>query len=449
MAREKSRRAILVGSCVAIAGCTSEGDDDIQDSDGDGVIDSEDYAPNDPDVQEKSDLQSNTDTITPSPTDQPATKSTETPTRTPAATETPTPTESPTPTSTPSPTPTPTSLVVDDEYWTDQSRITEYRYDQVSVRVDPDYPEPNHDSSRLYAGLWEFPRGDTVDAQLSEEFSQSDGPLDLTIEFDLGSLDSSSTYHIFTALVPGDVSSLDEIEWRDVTTIMETDPFKVQGDGRSIYRTEYASSISDDSGQNYQRDAIEGAYRLQFEGRTLGEDWSIYFFAWKSAHAEAVNRSRGRSRPEYVQYELTDGTGKELANLLKDEAEALGYTGREAIEFVIDWVQSLPYVPDDVSTGFDDYTKFIMETMCDMGGDCEDTSILLASILQAEAFNYDMVLIQPPGHMAAGIWQSDPEGYYWEYDGRKYSYIETTGQGWGIGDLPEDYQGERATVHQV
>jgi PGF-CTERM protein len=35
-------------------------EDDIQDSDGDGVIDSEDYAPNDPDVQEKSDLEDTT-----------------------------------------------------------------------------------------------------------------------------------------------------------------------------------------------------------------------------------------------------------------------------------------------------------------------------------------------------------------------------------------------------
>jgi hypothetical protein len=43
------------------AGCTDVlgGGNDIQDSDGDGVIDSEDYAPHDPDVQEKSDVQNN------------------------------------------------------------------------------------------------------------------------------------------------------------------------------------------------------------------------------------------------------------------------------------------------------------------------------------------------------------------------------------------------------
>ena len=35
-------------------------EDDLQDSDGDGVVDSEDYAPNDPEVQRKSDLQETT-----------------------------------------------------------------------------------------------------------------------------------------------------------------------------------------------------------------------------------------------------------------------------------------------------------------------------------------------------------------------------------------------------
>ena len=120
-----------------------------------------------------------------------------------------------------------------------------------------------------------------------------------------------------------------------------------------------------------------------------------------------------------------------------------------AKSIVIDFVQPLLYVPDDVSKGYDDYTKFIMETMPEMGGDCEDSSILLASILQSEAFNYDMILIQPPEHMAVGIWQSDPEGYYWELDGRTYSYIETTGQGWGVGDLPEEYEGDSARLHQV
>ena len=115
-----------------------------------------------------------------------------------------------------------------------------------------------------------------------------------------------------------------------------------------------------------------------------------------------------------------------------------------------DFVQHLPYVPDDVSTPYDDYTKFSAETLCELGGDCEDTAILLASVLQSAPFEYDMVLIQPPRHMAVGIYgKDDLPGYYWEKDGRKYYYIETTGVGWGIGDLPEEYEDASAYVIQV
>ena len=73
---------------------------------------------------------------------------------------------------------------------------------------------------------------------------------------------------------------------------------------------------------------------------------------------------------------------------------------------------------------------------------------MLCGILQSEPFNYDMVLIQPPGHMAAGIYGGDGlPRYYWELDGQKYYYIETTGVGWAIGDVPDEY--DTAHVYQV
>jgi hypothetical protein len=228
---------------------------------------------------------------------------------------------------------------------------------------------------------------------------------------------------------------------------METDPFVVTGG--ELERRGYEGQLDDDSGSNYTRDDVEGAYHLELTGRTLGREWAVEFFGYKSAHAQAQRRSRGRSRPEYVSFELTDGTAEELASLLHEEAMACEYSDYEAVEFVIDFVQALPYVPDDVSRGFDDYTKFIMETFLEMGGDCEDTAILLASVLEVEPFGYDMILIQPPGHMAAGIWQEDPDGWYWELDVRTYAYIETTGRGWGIGDCPEECQNTEEQLYQV
>jgi len=60
-----NRREYLRGSVglplVGVAGCLeNSAESDVQDSDGDGVIDSQDYAPSDPDVQAKSDVQGDT-----------------------------------------------------------------------------------------------------------------------------------------------------------------------------------------------------------------------------------------------------------------------------------------------------------------------------------------------------------------------------------------------------
>jgi len=72
MRRRKILKGTRIGIAASIAGCVGGfGGNDIQDSDGDGVIDSEDYAPNDPEVQEKSDIRTATPTPTPSPTPTP------------------------------------------------------------------------------------------------------------------------------------------------------------------------------------------------------------------------------------------------------------------------------------------------------------------------------------------------------------------------------------------
>ncbi|WP_169051795.1 hypothetical protein [Halorhabdus amylolytica] len=397
------------------------------------MIDSEDYAPNDPEVQEREDVLEAMTTVTSTPTE--------------TETETETATETETETATPTQTPEANTLSVDDEDWQDTSRIESYSSRSVSVTIDPDHPETDYDEAKVYAALHEFPKGAVIDETFTDRFDRTEQPsLTLTINADF--IDIDQKYYYIVALCPADIDT-DDPDFEKVTAVMQTDPFEFEDDEVTIERTEYDGSLDDDSGENYTRNEVEGAYKLELSGRTRGQQWTFNFFAYKDAHAAASQRSRGRSRPEYVSYELTEGTGGEIASLLKDEADKLGFEEFEAIEFVVDFVQSLPYVTDDVSTGYDDYTKFIIETLTEMEGDCEDTAIMLASILEAEPFNYDMVLIQPPGHMAAGIWNSEPSGWYWELDGRKYSYIETTGEGWGVGDCPENYQSVQATLYQV
>lgn len=94
---DKKRRRVLrlcgVSLVGGLSGClrildAGDSENTIQDTDGDGVIDSEDYAPRDPDIQREEQLDQDTLTETPTETQ------TETPTETPTATEAPSETQS-------------------------------------------------------------------------------------------------------------------------------------------------------------------------------------------------------------------------------------------------------------------------------------------------------------------------------------------------------------------
>ena len=78
-------------------------------------------------------------------------------------------------------------------------------------------------------------------------------------------------------------------------------------------------------------------------------------------------------------------------------ADDAGYSRTEIPYIAMAFVQSLPYVSDSVSSGYDEYPRFPFETLYHGGGDCEDSSILLASILYD--MGYGVALIELPGHI--------------------------------------------------
>ena len=130
-----------------------------------------------------------------------------------------------------------------------------------------------------------------------------------------------------------------------------------------------------------------------------------------------------------------------IARGLKEVAKKKGYDYYETADFILAFVQSLPYVPDDVSTPYDEFPKFPFETLVDGGGDCEDTSILYATLMKI--LGYDVVLIGLPDHMMVGVAVRGEvprlKYYYVDAFGRRYLPAETTGEGWRVGDAPEEF----------
>lgn len=109
------------------------------------------------------------------------------------------------------------------------------------------------------------------------------------------------------------------------------------------------------------------------------------------------------------------------------------WTKQDQVDFVLSFVQSLPYTLDDVTTSYDEFRRYAVETLIEGGGDCEDTTILVASILRG--LGESVALIFTPGHIALGV-SGNFSGTAVTYQSKKYYYCETTGAGWTVGVMP-------------
>jgi hypothetical protein len=139
---------------------------------------------------------------------------------------------------------------------------------------------------------------------------------------------------------------------------------------------------------------------------------------------------------------------QKLTNSLNEYGIQSGLTEDEIPYFIITFVQSLPYTSDEVTTGFDDYPRFPYETFYDNGGDCEDTSILASSMLYE--LGYGVVMLRYPTHMAVGIKCNPSAGQtYYSYENSTFCYLETTGENWDVGKMPEEHKGEKATILKI
>lgn len=156
-------------------------------------------------------------------------------------------------------------------------------------------------------------------------------------------------------------------------------------------------------------------------------------------------RPRSPDYGVYVMDPFDDRIIREIASTMKAYARRNGLSTDEQLEFATYFVHQLEYVPDDVSTSFDDYPRYPVETLVHRGGDCEDASILLAAIL--EAMGEKVGFIRFPEHLQVGIVRDGSyPGAYYEHGGQRYYTLEATGGGWQLGELPPEYVGKNAEI---
>ncbi|TDQ71288.1 hypothetical protein C7391_0396 [Methanimicrococcus blatticola] len=149
--------------------------------------------------------------------------------------------------------------------------------------------------------------------------------------------------------------------------------------------------------------------------------------------------NKPHDRTDYNQYALSEygrRTIQELADYFKEYGEQKGHSEEQITANVISFVQSIHYTSDYDSTGREEYPRYPVETLTDKTGDCEDTVILAAAIL--DELGYDPILVLVPQHMVLGIRDTgNYSGQFYEYNGEKYYYVETTSPGHQVGAVPE------------
>jgi len=228
--------------------------------------------------------------------------------------------------------------------------------------------------------------------------------------------------------------------WSDYKEYFETGTSRynsdTDGDGAPDPRDAHPLSAARKITRQYEWDYPTDWWNKKSWTWTIEVSYDLYIY-----ESQLDRISSWYDWPEYT----LDQTVISLAVGLKNAAENDGFNYYETVDFVLAFVQSLPYTVDDVTTGANEYPRYPIETIVDGGGDCEDTSFLVAGILNE--MNYDVCLILLPGHMAVGVYGSDTySGSYYNSDGKHYYYCETTSDGWKMGQMPSYYQGKTATI---
>jgi hypothetical protein len=198
-------------------------------------------------------------------------------------------------------------------------------------------------------------------------------------------------------------------------------------------------------------DTLPGAYQWTYDGRnwslTMPIPESLYLYYSKMERAPVEDYSI------YVTHPLDDDFTASIATELKKQASGRHYDDEETVNFAASFVQNLKY-----ETERGEYPNYPVETLVDKGGDCEDTAILTAALLQA--MGYDAVLLRfspategGAGHMAGGVAVTGVSGgYYYSHGGKTYYYLETTSS-WPVGEIPPDilskYKGKTDGIYDL
>ena len=178
-----------------------------------------------------------------------------------------------------------------------------------------------------------------------------------------------------------------------------------------------------------EEDNFEWTYNSQEYSIYLPLELSVYNYYKNENHTIVYERDYIRHSTPEAPYVI------QIAGLLEQLAIEEGYSSMIGkAEFILAFVGAIPYILEDEG---EEYPKYPIEMLWENGGDCEDSSALYISIM--EALGYDAILIllevkadaadEWGGHAMVGISIPGYSGEEWfltEGSDTKYFDAETT-----------------------
>jgi len=199
----------------------------------------------------------------------------------------------------------------------------------------------------------------------------------------------------------------------------------------------------------------DGWFTVQHDWRCNGRNYSIEleisedlydYYQNEREHVAYEYRIEDAETPvNFYSFILSD-FDRPFIRELADRFAERAFTDYDKVNLAMTFVQSLPYQYDDESKGEDEYVRYPIETLVDGCGDCEDKVALLGALLYEMGIDY--VLLSLPEHLALAVHCEGVRAErYISFHNKKYYFVETTMEGWEIGQVPPDYAFSEVEVY--
>jgi len=188
----------------------------------------------------------------------------------------------------------------------------------------------------------------------------------------------------------------------------------------------------------------EKTYTWKYQGEKYALDQQIPESTYNEYLSYEINRMPTFNNAKHF-VTSNEPVVEDISDKLEKISNEKSFNSYEEANFILKFVQkNVEYASDNDTKNQIEYWKFPVETLVEQTGDCEDTSILYASIL--DDLGYDTVLLyykweengKKLGHLSVGV---NLQGDYGEYileDEKKYYYCETTNDISNVGEIPDD-----------